>query len=58
MYGTIARMRLRNAEDPAQDATYRKLRELPESDPEWHDGEVLWSSVGSQAGRIPTRVSV
>jgi hypothetical protein len=31
---------VRNADDPAQDAEYRKLRELLERDPEWHDGEV------------------
>jgi quinol monooxygenase YgiN len=33
----------RNAEDPAQDERYRRMRELLESDPEWHDGEIVWS---------------
>ena len=30
-----------NAQSPEQDARYRQLRELMESDPEWHDGEIL-----------------
>jgi len=30
-----------NAGSPEQDARYRELRDLLESDPEWHDGEVL-----------------
>ncbi|MEX0785583.1 MAG: antibiotic biosynthesis monooxygenase [Dehalococcoidia bacterium] len=30
-----------NAEDPAQDAEFRKLRDLLEADPHWHDGEVI-----------------
>ena len=34
----------RNAEDPAQDRRYREMRELLAEDPEWHDGEVVWSS--------------
>ncbi len=34
----------RNADDPAQDREYRLLRACLESDPEWHDGEVAWSS--------------
>jgi hypothetical protein len=29
-----------NANDPAQDAEYRKFRELLEADPEWHDGSI------------------
>lgn len=29
-----------NANDPAQDAEYQKMRALIESDPEWHDGTV------------------
>jgi hypothetical protein len=37
----------RNADDPAQDAEYRAIRELLASDPEWHDGEVIWSSTTS-----------
>jgi len=35
----------KNAEDPAQDRRYREMRELLVEDPEWHDGEVIWSSV-------------
>jgi len=34
----------RNADDPAQDRRYREMRELLAEDPEWHDGEVVWSS--------------
>lgn len=30
-----------NAQDPEQDAWYRRLRELLEADPEWNDGEVI-----------------
>jgi hypothetical protein len=33
-----------NAESPEQDTEYRQLRELLESDPEWHDGEIVYSS--------------
>jgi quinol monooxygenase YgiN len=29
-----------NANDPAQDADYRRFRELLEADPEWHDGSI------------------
>ena len=29
-----------NPNDPAQDAEYRKFRELLEADPEWHDGSI------------------
>ena len=29
-----------NAQSPAQDARYRQMRALLESDPEWHDGAV------------------
>jgi quinol monooxygenase YgiN len=32
---------LANAASPEQDARYRQLRELLESDPEWNDGEVV-----------------
>jgi hypothetical protein len=35
----------RNAEDPAQDARFRRLREVLADDPKWHDGEVVWSMV-------------
>jgi quinol monooxygenase YgiN len=30
-----------NANSPEQDARYREMRELFESDPEWHDGEIV-----------------
>ena len=30
-----------NAASPAQDASYRRLRELLAEDPEWHDGEIV-----------------
>ena len=31
----------RNAQDPAQDARYREYRELLQTEPEWHDGEIV-----------------
>jgi len=31
-----------NAADPAMHARYLRYRALLESDPEWHDGEVIW----------------
>jgi quinol monooxygenase YgiN len=34
----------RNADDPAMDREYRLLRGCLESDPDWHDGEIVWSS--------------
>jgi len=34
----------KNAEDPAQDAWYRRWRETLESDPEWNDGEIIGGS--------------
>lgn len=33
------------AESPEQDKRYRKLRALLETDPEWHDGEIVFSNV-------------
>ena len=33
----------RNADDPAMDREYRLLRACLESDPDWHDGEVVWN---------------
>jgi quinol monooxygenase YgiN len=30
-----------NARSPEQDARYKKMRELLQSDPEWHDGEIV-----------------
>jgi quinol monooxygenase YgiN len=35
---------LANAESPEQDAEYRKIRALLATDPEWHDGEIVYSS--------------
>jgi quinol monooxygenase YgiN len=32
---------MKNADDPAQDARYREMRALLESDPEWMDGEFV-----------------
>jgi quinol monooxygenase YgiN len=32
-----------NAQSPEQDARYRKMLELLEGEPEWHDGEILYS---------------
>ena len=32
-----------NAQDPKQDTRYRQMRALLASDPEWHDGEIIWS---------------
>ena len=31
---------LANAADPAQDASYQRLRAFLTEDPEWHDGEI------------------
>lgn len=33
-----------NADQPEQDAWYRRMRDLLESDPEWHDGEIVYSA--------------
>jgi hypothetical protein len=35
-----------NANDPAQDAAYRRFRELLDADPEWHDGSIKASPAG------------
>ncbi len=32
-----------NADSPEQDARYREFRDLLESDPEWHDGEIVFA---------------
>lgn len=40
-----------NANSPEQDARYRKLLDLLVSEPEWHDGEIVYSNITSQ---IPT----
>jgi quinol monooxygenase YgiN len=39
-----------NAEDPEQDRWYRQLREHLEADPEWTDGDVVFSSSTGQHG--------
>lgn len=31
-----------NARSPEQDARYQQMRALLESDPEWHDGEIIF----------------
>ena len=33
-----------NAESPEQTERYRRLRELLLADPEWHDGEIVFTS--------------
>ncbi|MHB1133568.1 MAG: antibiotic biosynthesis monooxygenase [Chloroflexota bacterium] len=33
---------------PEQDARYRRWRALLVADPEWHDGEVLFSGMGAE----------
>ena len=35
-----------NANDPEQDAWYRRLRDLLEADPEWNDGEIVSGGSG------------
>ncbi len=32
-----------NANSPEQDARYRKMLELVEGEPEWHDGEIVYA---------------
>ncbi|MGA7988124.1 MAG: antibiotic biosynthesis monooxygenase family protein [Candidatus Dormiibacterota bacterium] len=32
-----------NSNTPEQDASYRRLRDLMDADPEWHDGEIVFS---------------
>lgn len=32
-----------NADSPEQDARYRQFRALLASDPEWHDGEIIYA---------------
>ncbi len=33
---------VKNAESPEQDKRYRTLRDILETDPEWHDGEIVY----------------
>ena len=35
-----------NAESPEQSERYRKMRTLLVADPEWHDGEIVFTSEG------------
>jgi antibiotic biosynthesis monooxygenase (ABM) superfamily enzyme len=30
-----------NADNPAQDSDFQEIRALMETDPEWHDGEIM-----------------
>ena len=46
---------LANANSPEQNERYRQYRELLESDPEWHDGEIVFSFSSTDAS--PRRVS-
>lgn len=32
-----------NARDPKQDERYQRMRAILVADPEWHDGEIVWS---------------
>ena len=34
----------KNANDPAQNARYMQMRALLDADPEWHDGEIIYSA--------------
>lgn len=34
---------MKNADDPEQDRLYQEWRAFLESDPEWHDGEVVFT---------------
>jgi len=34
----------KNAEDPEQDRRYQAMRQLLVADPEWHDGEIVWTT--------------
>ena len=42
---------LANAGSPEQHQRYLRLRELLTADPEWHDGDVVHSSLNRSAGR-------
>lgn len=32
-----------NARDPKQDERYQRMRAVLAADPEWHDGEIVWT---------------
>ncbi len=38
-----------NADSPEQDARYRKMLEFLTAEPEWHDGEVVYSQSASRS---------
>ncbi len=38
------------ANSPEQDARYRKLLEILEAPPEWHDGEIVYANPNPGAG--------
>lgn len=37
-----------NANRPEQDAWFQQIRELLDTDPVWHDGEVIYSLLGAR----------
>jgi quinol monooxygenase YgiN len=45
-----------NANRPEQDAFYRRFVELLEEEPEWHDGEIVYSSLKIARGDETWRV--
>ncbi len=38
---------VRNADSPEQDASYWRMIEFLEEEPEWHDGEIVYSTLQS-----------
>ena len=38
-----------NANSPEQDARYRKMLDYLAGEPEWHDGEVIYSQTGARS---------
>ena len=38
-----------NANSPDQDARYRRMMDIMASEPEWHDGEVIYSGTYSSS---------
>ena len=38
-----------NAASPEQHQRYLRYRELLEAEPEWHDGEIIFSTTGAAA---------
>ena len=35
---------VRNADSPDQDVSYRSMLEFLDGEPEWHDGEIVYST--------------